>query len=188
MLHERAITGYGKLATNLGAGIALVCAAAALASPVYAHPLFRDRNTVDRLAPKRIGGDYACAVVSRAGRVHGRKLMILVTSSAAAKRARALRNDLPHPRATLVRVVSPRLRLLRMVDIRRQVDGMRPRRPQASAVGFESPLDTARCPRVELVIPPRGSANAEMERWGRESLRRFGNDRVVVRRGVISAR
>ena len=71
----------------------LVASAAASGGPVFSDPLMKDRHTVDAKAPKRIGDDYACAVVTAREPDPSRQLLIYVASDAAVRRAESVRES-----------------------------------------------------------------------------------------------
>lgn len=134
---------------------------------------------VERSWKRRIGLDFACVVID------GAELLIFVTSGHAARRAEAVRAELIHADRTTVRVVSPRYSRPRMNRIRRVMQRRVPRdSPGSFAVGSELPRGS-RCPRVTLVIPPRGAADAALERWAAAAIEEFGSDRVVIDRDWI---
>jgi hypothetical protein len=155
----------------------------------FAHPLFKDRDTVDRKAPERIGRDYACAVVSprTAGRPH--LLLIHVTSRAAVRAAKRLRRELDHPRRTRIRRIPAQFRIEEMERIRDEAFRTQPEDESVQGIGIgEGKLYYRRCPRVELTILPAGQASAEAEAWAENVQRRYGLLRVVIRRGKATPR
>jgi hypothetical protein len=157
------------------------------AGPQYAHPIFKDLNTVDQQADERIGRQYACAVTTRPTKARPRTLLIYVTGEVAAKRARKLRSELDYPWRARVRMTSDRFRKRRMEKIRKRVEAVQPN-PSETATGLETPLGKSRCPRMEITLRPKGEATAETEEWAAAMRERWGEDRVVVRRADLQLR
>lgn len=174
----------------LGAVTVLVPALSAQAGgSQFAHPLFKDRDTVDREASDRFGRDYACAVVSPRTAGRPRLLLVYVTGRAAVIAARRLRNELDHPRRTRIRRIPKQFRLEEMERIRDEAFRTQPGDGSVQGIGIgEGRLYYRRCPRVELVILPSGQASAEAEAWAENIQRRYGLLRVVVHRGKSTPR
>jgi hypothetical protein len=154
------------------------------AGPQFSNLVWKDRNTVEQMADKRIGRHYACAVATRPTKERRRTLLIYVTSEAAARRARDLRSELDRPGRARVRMASDRFRKRRMEKIRSRVEAVQPN-PTETATSFETSLGKSRCPRVEITLRPKGEATAETETWAAAVRARFGRDRVVVRRADL---
>jgi hypothetical protein len=149
----------------------------------FAKPMYADRFKAEQLARDEIGRDYACAVVTRRTEDRPRRLLIYVTSTEAVPQAKSIRARLRHPERTGVRVVAQRFRERKLERIRQFVLAHRPHVAQSWIVALESPLNRARCPRVEITLLPRGEASARLEDWASRMRERFGSDRVVIRRG-----
>jgi hypothetical protein len=176
--------------------IAVMAAAAAAAlqsatvagSARFEDPIYRDRNTVDDLAPEHIGPDYACAVVTRRTSSQPRKLLIQVVSGEAAIRAHWVRRSLDQPRRARVWVTESRYRSRTLARIRRRVLRSMPRDRSDSGVSFERTINRTTCPRVEIILERRGKATAAKERWASDARTRYGRDRVMIRRGTPEPR
>lgn len=173
------------LVVAFGALIAPAVSAGADRGPRFPNGLFRDRNTVDRLAPTEIGPSYACAVVAGERRSR-RRLLIYATSDNGVKRAKELRQQLRHPRRTEVRHTARRYRATTMERTRALVIGSQPHGPEPAAIALESPLGRSRCPRVEITLLPKGEASPELERWAKDTRDRYGTDRIVIRRAELT--
>ncbi len=147
--------------------------------------LVRDVNFVLRMGPERIGREYACAVLTRATPSRPRELIVFVTAADAVPAAERLRGDLELPKRARIERTSRRFRHAAMTWIYRSVVAAMPPgkgRGASAAIGLESPLRRARCPRLAIEIQRRGVAAQARERWGADAVRRYGRDRVVVRR------
>jgi len=182
-------------------GLALVPAALVFAAdrpdeagqPTFEEPLYRDRATAERLARELLGRDFACAVVSgpslgEAGPRRAPVLYLHVVGSSAVERAERIRRQLAQPDRARVRRTSPRMRAVVLARIRREIERDMPRGPTSSSVALETPLGRSTCPRVEITIEPRAKATSAKERWARRARKRYGSDRVVVRRATITPR
>lgn len=144
--------------------------------------LVGDRERVERRAPDRIGNDFACAVISKRTAVRPRRLLVYVTSSEAADRARRFVGELKSASRIAVRTTSPQFRRRTMVEIRNSIEKSLPPDGTGAGIGLESPIDRTRCPRVRIDILPQGQAGPDMERWAEDAVRRFGRHRVIVSR------
>ena len=147
--------------------------------------LIRDLNLVLRAGPKRIGRDYACAVLTRATDRRPRELIVFVTDRSDVAAARRVRDELERPNRARIEMTSKRFRHRVMTRIYRSVVAATPTgkgKASSAAVGLESPLRRARCPRLAIEIEPRGVASESIERWAADAVRRHGRDRVVVKR------
>lgn len=168
------------LTMAVAGGLLAGVSAAGDGQPVFSDPLLKDRHTVDANASKRIGDDYACAVVTAPESDPSRQLLINVTSEAAVTQAEQLRLELDNPDSASVEVVGKRLRASTIERIRRRAQKAAP-----AGVGIgvgEGKVYHRRCPRVELIIAPACEASRRAERWTRRFRRRHGSDRVVVNR------
>jgi hypothetical protein len=171
-------------ALAFGAVIASGCGSSQPRAGVTATPatLEDDIVTIAHRAPRRVGRQYACAVVTE--RSSG-GVLVFVTGSDGARRAHALRERLARPRAVGIRRTSARWQLRRMSRIHRSLVASVPEvageswniAPAGFAVGGN------RCPPVKLRIERRGDADPRMERWAQAAVRRYGADRVKVVRG-----
>ena len=147
--------------------------------------LIRDLNLVLRAGPKRIGRDYACAVLTRATDRRPRELIVFVTDRSAVEAARRLRDELELPNRARIEIKSKRLRYRVMTRIYRSVVAAITTgkgKASSAAIGLESPLRRARCPRLAIEMERRGVASESIERWAADAVRRYGRDRVVVKR------
>ncbi len=178
--------GGSLLAVAVLAGVSLPAGVDA-AGPQYAHPIYKDLNTVDQQADERIGRQYACVVTTRPTKKRRRTLLIFVTSGVAAERARKLRSELDYPWRARVRMTSDRFRMRRMEKIKERVEAVQPNSSE-TATGLETSLGKSRCPRMEILLRPKGEATAETEEWAAAMRERWGEDRVVVRRGDLQLR
>lgn len=182
-------------------GLALAPAALAFAAaqpdeagqPTFDEALYHDRATAERLARERLGRGFACAVVSgplpgQAGPRRAPILYLYVVGGSPVERAERIRRQLKQPDRARVRRTSPRMRAATLERIRRQIEREMPTGSTSASVAFESPLGRSICPRVEITIEPRPTASAAKERWARRARKRYGADRVVIRRATITPR
>lgn len=103
--------------------------------------LVGDRERVERRAPDRIGNDFACAVISKRTAVRPRRLLVYVTSSEAADRARRFVGELKSASRIAVRTTSPQFRRRTMVEIRNSIEKSLPPDGTGAGIGLESPID-----------------------------------------------
>ena len=166
-LHWQPMKRAGLACTAIGliGAFAVPMLSAADGGPVFSDPLLKDRHTVDVNAAKRIGEDYACAVVTASPDDQTRAirlLVIYVTSRDAVTRAEHVRQGLDHPDQAAVQLVNKRLRASVMRRILRRARKTAPN-GVGSGIG-EGLVYHRRCPRVELIIKVRGEASDEAER------------------------
>lgn len=144
--------------------------------------IFDERAYVEREASNRIGVDFACAVVTDPETDPSHKLLILVTSNAAATTAQQLGSELTRAARVEVRVVPQRYRKARIDAIHRRAMRTFPSGAQGLGIG-ERGVYMDHCPRVDLVLLPKGEATTKSKRWARRLIERYGRDRVYVSRG-----
>ncbi len=114
-----------------------------------------------------------------------REIVVFVTDRDAVEPARRLREELELPDRARIEITSERFRHRAMARIYRSVVSAMPTgkgEGWSSAIGLESPLRRARCPRLAIGIEREGVASEPKERWAAEAVRRHGRDRVVVSR------
>lgn len=88
-----------------------------------------------------------------------------------------------------IRRISTRFRLEVLERIRGEAFQDHPRDGSVQGIGIGGrALYRRRCPRVELMILPRGRASAQGKAWAKTIARRYGPRRVVVRRGEAQLR
>jgi hypothetical protein len=112
------------------------------------------------------------------------RLIVYVTSQEAVRRAKDLSGELAHDREPEVRVTSRRFAHGELQRIKESIEGGAERGPSSVVVGMERAINRDTCPRVRIVLEPRGTPSENQELWAARVQRRHGRDRVVVVRGT----
>lgn len=145
----------------------------ALATTVTQHELWRVRHEIEYSGERRIGHDFACAVV------YGNRLRIFVASEDALVRAEAVRRGLAVAAFTDLGVVPARFRRATMLRLRDDILASVPRlRSRGSLTIGMATSNGPRCSPVDVAIRGRPEPWSE---WRQSVVARYGSDRVRFR-------
>jgi hypothetical protein len=185
-----------------GAGIAIALSGGDGATPLPTPPprdarlspgdhLLVERHWLDQVGTEAIGPGYACSVVlPRRGPREGRalrttRLVVFVADASAERRAAKLVERLAWPeRKTTVKRTSPRFRMHVMKRIRDEVTNTIPANRGSVGVGLMGFVELRRgdCPPLAIDVQLPGQTTPAIERWVSDAVRRYGADRIRVRR------
>lgn len=156
---------------------------AAAISPAIDGGILVQRQYLDNHGVALIGRGYGCAVVMPRQRPrHHPRLVIYVTDEDARSRAESLRPRLTGAPVS-VRLTSERFALGEMQSIEKAVTEALPDDARSLSFGLVGFMDVrgSDCPPLEIVIT-RSTETSSVRRWAEDAVRRYGSDRVHVRR------
>lgn len=139
--------------------------------------LWQARSQIEHSGERRIGPDFACAVV-----LDRKRLRIFVTSEVALARADAIRQRLAVADDTDLAVVSPRFQRSTMLAMRQAVEASIPAggRGSSSEIAFAYP-NGPRCPQLKVGL--RGGKGV-WRGWRRQVVAKYGADRLRIYRAA----